>query len=69
MPNYAVIVQNRVVDALTADSKEDAELLTKAECREINDSFPYGPGFYFNGSEWTQAIIEEVGTEEGSTNA
>lgn len=52
MPKFSVIRDNKVINLIIADSKEDAELLTKTECIEFNDDFLFGPGSEYNGSEW-----------------
>jgi hypothetical protein len=52
MPKYSVIFNNKVVNSIVAESKEDAELLTKLTCVEQNESFPYGINYIFDGTNW-----------------
>lgn len=70
MPKFSVILNNKVVNLISAESKEDAELATQMQCIEFNDSFPYGPGSEFDGSEWkkpNQHILDE--SNIGEVNA
>lgn len=61
MPKYAVIQDNSISNVILADSQQDAELLTGSECREINEAFPYGIGWKFDGTNWIDPniILEE----------
>lgn len=52
MPKYAVIVNDCIENVIVADSKEDAELLSKKRCEEVNESFNFGAGAKFDGEKW-----------------
>lgn len=60
MPKFFVIENNKMVNLISADSKEDAEILTKAICMEVVEPNKYSVGFIFNGEDWVsdQSQIE-----------
>jgi hypothetical protein len=47
MANYAVIKDNTVVDAIVADSIEDAQSLTGLACIEVTEENPIGIDWYW----------------------
>lgn len=70
MPKYSVIKDNEVINIIVADSKESAELLTKEECIQINEDFPYGVGSKFDGTVWKTAYELQIENESnGGENA
>ena len=52
MPVYFVSDGTTIINAINADSKEDAELLTNKECFLNDESFNYGVGATFDGTTW-----------------
>lgn len=58
MPRFAVIKDNTIENTIQADSQQDAELLTKLECKEVNETFPYGIGWKFDGVKWIDPDIK-----------
>jgi hypothetical protein len=51
MANFAVIVENVVVNVIVADTKEIAELVTSETCVEYTEENPAGIGYtYENGT-------------------
>ena len=52
MPKYLIIQDNTIVNIIPADSKEDAELLTRSTCIEQDESLPLAIGQFFNGTSW-----------------
>jgi hypothetical protein len=53
MVNFAVITGNQVTNVIVAETKEDAELVTNAECVEYTDSNPAGIGWIWDGKKFT----------------
>lgn len=68
MPNYAVIKDNYVVNVIVADSKEDAELLSRGICIEYNSENPAGIGLFWDGNKFINpfTISAEKAITEGT---
>lgn len=63
MPNFAVIDGNKVINVIVAETKEDAESVTKYSCIEYTVENPAGIGFIWNGSNFEEPQIEEIISE------
>ena len=63
MINFAVITGNQVTNVIVAKTKEDAELVTNAECVEYTDSNPAGIGWTYADGVFTAPVVEETPAE------
>jgi hypothetical protein len=59
MKNFAVISGLSVVNVITAEDLESAELATKATCVEYNEENPAGIGWTYDGKNFI-APVENV---------
>lgn len=58
MPKFFVIEDNVITNLIVADSKEDAEILTKATCMEVVEPNRYSIGYVYNGEDWVPRQLE-----------
>jgi hypothetical protein len=63
MTNFAVITGNQVTNVIVAKTKEDAELVTNAECVEYTDENPAGIGWTYADGVFTAPVVEETPAE------
>jgi len=59
MPNFAVILDNKVINIIVADSKESAEQATNNLCVEYTNSNPAYIGLGYDGTTFEQPPVEE----------
>ncbi len=64
MPNFAVILDNKVINIIVADSKESAEQATNNMCVEYTDSNPAYIGLGYDGTTFEQPPIIETSIDE-----
>ncbi len=64
MPNFAVILDNKVINIIVADSKESAKQATNDLCVEYTDSNPAYIGLGYDGTTFEQPPLIEVVTDE-----
>jgi hypothetical protein len=57
MPLFLVIENNKIINSILADSKEDAEMATKLQCFELNSDFPYGVGWVYENDTWVDKSL------------
>jgi hypothetical protein len=62
MANFAVMSGTTVTNIIVAETKENAELVTKSECIEYTDENPAGIGWTYDGTNFV-APIEETPSE------
>ena len=58
MAYFAVLDDNLVVNVIEADTLEIAQKVTKANCVEYTNENPAGIGWTYDGTIFTQPIIE-----------
>lgn len=59
MATFAVLSGNTVSNVIVADSKEIAELVTRAECIEYNTDNPAAIGDTWDGEKFVKPVVEE----------
>jgi hypothetical protein len=65
MPQFAVLEFERIVNVIIADSLDDAQILTRKNCVELNENIQVGLGWAFDGVEFysltsINPVIEET---------
>jgi hypothetical protein len=60
MPNFAVILNNKVQNAIIADSKEDAELATGLDCVEYSSDTLIWIGQTYDENGFEQEVIPDI---------
>ena len=56
MPNFAVVVNDVIVNTIAASYSFLEELGNPSNIIEINENFRYGIGDYFDGEKWVAKI-------------
>lgn len=59
MTKYAVIKENIVDNLIIANTLEDAELVTNANCIEYTDENPACIGWTWDGTNFIPPLVEE----------
>ena len=57
MKTFAVMLENKVINVIVANSKEDAELVSNSICIEYTDENPAGIGWTHDGTTFEQPVI------------
>jgi hypothetical protein len=65
MPQFAVLEGERIVNVIIADSLDDAQILTRRNCVELDKDIQVGIGWAFDGVEFyslapVNPVIEET---------
>ena len=65
MANFAVLSDNRVINVIVAETKEDAELATNSTCIEYTTGNPAYIGWTWDGTNFVIPVEEEpIAVEE-----
>lgn len=67
MPNFAVILDNKVINIIVADSKESAEQATNNACIEYTEDNPAYIGLGYDGITFEQPESISIDFPEEST--
>ena len=59
MPNFCIIVNNKITNVIAADSLADLPVSNGAEIKLQDSDFPYGPNWEFNGTIWFDPTLVE----------
>ena len=68
MPNFAVILNNKVINVIVADSKESAEQATNSLCVEYTEDNPAYIGLGYDGITFEQPESISIDFPEEPTN-
>lgn len=58
MAHFAVLNDNKVINVILADTKENAEIATNYICVEFNDDNPAYIGWVYDGEKFHAPVIE-----------
>ena len=64
MKTFAVMLENKVINVIVANSKEDAELVSNSICIEYTDENPAGIGWTHDGVNFVAPVVVEAVSEE-----